>query len=182
MSPNSYRKGGSGIVLHYHIATTQVGLLLVEGTEKGLSTVFLGDAEAELEHDLPEEYPRAEFVKSEMDFVHNWIETVTAHLVARESETALFKLPFDVQSTSFQAKVWAALRDIPRGETRSYTQVAKQLGSPNAVRAVASACAANKVAMVIPCHRVVRSDGSLSGYRWGVDRKKLLLEWENELS
>lgn len=161
----------------YTITNCELGKMLVARTEKGVCAVTFGDDENLLFEKLALEYPNAEISKNET----NLKECVDAILQNLSGKNKRIVLPIDVQATAFQMQVWDALRKIPYGETLSYKQVAESLGNPKAVRAVARACATNRVAVVIPCHRVVGSDGSLSGYRWGIERKKKLLEAEKEL-
>lgn len=176
MTPTSYRKGGLGMKINYTIAKSDLGLLLVAATEKGVCSVALGDGEKELEEHLTKEFPRAEISKDETA-LGDWVKELLLYL---EGQKTKIVLPLDVQATAFQMRVWEALRQIPYGETRSYNDIAKELNQPNASRAVARACATNPVALVNPCHRVVREGGEISGYRWGVERKKSLLNKEKE--
>lgn len=174
MTPAVHRSGGRGVAVTYTILDSALGRLLIAGTGKGICAVMLGDRDAELESDLRTEYPQAELERDEATFAQ-WARAVTAHLDGRRPH---LDLPVDVQGTAFQWKVWRYLQSIPYGETRSYSEVAAAIGAPAAVRAVARACATNKVCLVIPCHRVVAKDGGLAGYRWGVERKKKLLQKE----
>lgn len=173
MTPATYRRGGRGMRIHYTIADSPLGRLLVGATERGVSAVYLHDDDRQLERALREEYPAAEVQRD--DARGPWLEAILAFLAGRRPH---LDLPIDVQATAFQWQVWEALRRIPYGETRSYAEVARALGRPTASRAVARACATNRVALVIPCHRVVGSDGSLTGYRWGAARKQALLDRE----
>jgi len=150
------------------------GRLLVAATEKGVCAVSLGDSDADLEAALQSEYPAAEIHRDSVD-LSQWVNAILKHLNGQQPH---LNLPLDVQATAFQWRVWQELRTIPYGSTRSYSEVAQALGSPKAARAVAQACATNPVALVVPCHRVVREDGSLGGYRWGTDRKQHLLAQE----
>jgi AraC family transcriptional regulator of adaptative response/methylated-DNA-[protein]-cysteine methyltransferase len=172
MTPSAYRSGGKAMHIRYAIADCVLGRLLVAWTERGVSAVSLGDSDAELEAMLRREYPAAQLERAAPG---NETAQVLAYLAGRN---ILLQLPLDVQATAFQLRVWEELRRIPYGETRSYTQVAAALGRPKAVRAVANACAANPAALVTPCHRVIRGDGSLGGYRWGLQRKQKLLDAE----
>ena len=158
----------------YSIAKSGLGKVLVAATERGVSAVYLGDAEAGLLKELREEYPRAE-ISAAADSFEKWVGEIVARV---EGKPPRVELPLDLQATAFQRRVWQELQRIPRGTTRTYTQVAKALGKPNAVRAVARACATNPVSIVVPCHRVIREDGSLAGYRWGLSRKEQLLATE----
>ncbi len=175
MTPGAYRRGGAGERVMYAFTEGALGPMLVAGTARGLCAVRFGERAALLE-DLRAEYPRAQLIQDDAALAEQ-VRAVRAHLEGRAPGAAL---PTDVPGTDFQRRVWAALREIPAGETRSYAQVARMIGAPAAVRAVAQACAANPVALVVPCHRVVRADGALSGYRWGVERKRALLERERQ--
>jgi AraC family transcriptional regulator of adaptative response/methylated-DNA-[protein]-cysteine methyltransferase len=177
MTPATYRQGGAGMFIHYTIASSPLGRLLVGATERGISALYLGDSDARLEAELRKEYPRAEIRREDhgVQGLHGWVERILAHLRGREPH---LDLPTDVQATAFQRRVWEELRRIPYGSTRTYTQVARAIGRPTAVRAVARACATNPVSVVVPCHRVVREDGNLAGYRWGLSRKQTLLAKE----
>jgi AraC family transcriptional regulator of adaptative response/methylated-DNA-[protein]-cysteine methyltransferase len=174
MTPATYGKGGRGAEIKYAIIETSLGLLLVAATDKGVCSVTLGDSEAALEYDLREEFPQAEIQR-----VDQALKVATKVIVDHlEGKTPHIDLPLDVRATAFQQQVWEQLRAIPSGRTYSYSDVAKAIGRDKAVRAVARACAANPVALVIPCHRVIREDKSLGGYRWGLERKKKLLAEE----
>jgi AraC family transcriptional regulator of adaptative response/methylated-DNA-[protein]-cysteine methyltransferase len=174
MTPASYRKGGEGMEIGYTIASTSLGKVLVASTERGISAVYLGENEKTLVDELNKEYPKAEIARAGHEH-DNWIEEIVRRA---EGSAPSAELPLDVQATAFQRRVWQELQKIPRGTTRTYTQVANALGRPSAVRAVARACATNPVSIVVPCHRVIRSDGNLAGYRWGLQRKQKLLERE----
>ncbi len=174
MTPGEYRRGGSGATIRYAIAPTPLGRLLVASTERGLCAVRFGESAPELERGLREEFHRAELRRDEAA-MKEYVEPLLAVI---RGENTTIDLPLDVRATAFQMKVWEKLRQIPRGETRSYSDIAREIGDSGAVRAVARACASNPVALAIPCHRVIRSDGGLAGYRWGADRKKELLERE----
>jgi AraC family transcriptional regulator of adaptative response/methylated-DNA-[protein]-cysteine methyltransferase len=176
MTPATYSRGGLGVRIRYATVPCPPlpGLLLVAATERGICRISFGDGAAPLERALRIEFPAADIARDN-GALRAWIERVTAHLQGREPR---LDLPLDVRATAFQRRVWEALQKIPYGSTRSYSQVARSIGRPTAVRAVARACATNPVALVIPCHRVVREDGNLGGYRWGVDRKQALLEGE----
>jgi len=174
MTPATYQKGGKGMRIRYTTAKSSLGDVLVAATERGVSAVYLGDAGAKLANELREEYPRAEIVAEKGAF-SDWVEEIVARV---EGGAPRRELPLDLQATAFQRRVWQELQRIPRGATRTYSEVAKALGKPSAVRAVARACATNPVSIVVPCHRVVRSDGNLAGYRWGISRKRTLLDRE----
>src|ERR1700690_284398 len=175
MTPATYRQGGAGMQIHFTIVDSPLGRLLVGATDRGISALYLGETDARLEAALQKEYPRAE-IHRDRNGLEGWVSKILAHLRGREPN---LDLPTDVQATAFQRRVWEELRRIPYGATRTYSQVAKAIGRPTAIRAVARACATNPVSGVVPCHRVVRGDGNLAGYRWGVDRKKALLEHES---
>jgi len=174
MTPATYRRGGRGMRIQYTIADSPLGRLLVGATDRGVSAVCLHDDDRALEKALREEYPEAEIRRDDAER-GPWVEAILAHLAGRQPH---LDLPIDVQATAFQWQVWEALRRIPYGETRTYAEVARALGRPTATRAVARACATNRVALVIPCHRVVGKGGSLTGYRWGTERKRALLDRE----
>jgi AraC family transcriptional regulator of adaptative response/methylated-DNA-[protein]-cysteine methyltransferase len=174
MTPATYSRGGRGAVISYTIAKCSLGVLLVAGTEKGLCAVKLSDTEAQLESDLSAEYPEAQIHRNDQVLR----EPVRDLLDYLDGKQPRLDLPLDIRATAFQWQVWENLRAIPYGETKSYAQVASAMGQPKAVRAVARACATNPVALVIPCHRVIREDQTLGGYRWGLERKKRILEKE----
>ena len=174
MTPATYGKGGKGLEISYVIVDSPLGRLLVAATEKGVCKVSLGDSDADLQADLQRHYHAATLRQGESGF-QAWVIAIVAYLKGRRTTLAL---PIDVRATAFQWQVWEALQKIPYGSTRSYAEVAASLGRPKAARAVANACANNPVALVTPCHRVVRGDGSLGGYRWGLARKRALLELE----
>ncbi len=178
MTPGTYRRGGAGARITFAIAPTPLGRMLVAATERGLCAVRFGESATELERDLREEFHAAELHRNDVE-MGRYVGPLMASL---RGENTIVHLPLDVRATVFQKKVWETLQRIPRGQTRSYSEIARQIGDPNAVRAVARACASNPVALAVPCHRVVRSDGDLAGYRWGVDRKKKLLEREQASS
>jgi AraC family transcriptional regulator, regulatory protein of adaptative response / methylated-DNA-[protein]-cysteine methyltransferase len=179
MTPAAYRRGGAGMQMDYAIVDSPLGRMLVAATERGVSALYLGASDARLKDALMKEYPRAEIRASAAisGGLRDWMKQVVDHLKGRQPS---LDLPTDVQATAFQRLVWEELRRIPFGATRTYTQVAKSIGKPSAVRAVARACATNPVSVVVPCHRVVREDGNLAGYRWGLERKKALLEHESK--
>jgi AraC family transcriptional regulator of adaptative response/methylated-DNA-[protein]-cysteine methyltransferase len=174
MTPATYSRGGRGVNISYTITASLMGSLLVAVTDRGVCAVRMADSDAELEKDLREEFPNAQ-LKRDDSALRESVQKILNHL--EKNETRL-DLPLDIRATAFQRQVWEHLRAIPYGETVSYGDVAKALGKPGAVRAVGRACATNPVALVIPCHRVVREDKTLGGYRWGLDRKKKLLEHE----
>jgi AraC family transcriptional regulator, regulatory protein of adaptative response / methylated-DNA-[protein]-cysteine methyltransferase len=174
MTPGTYRRGGAGMTIQYAVVASPLGRLLVAATTRGLCAVRFGENVSELERELREEFHAAEIYRGDAA-LQPYVEPLLASL---RGEGTTVDLPLDVRATAFQKKVWDVLRRIPAGETRSYTDVARTIGNPKAVRAVARACAANPVAVVVPCHRVVRHSGESSGYRWGVERKKKLLEQE----
>jgi AraC family transcriptional regulator, regulatory protein of adaptative response / methylated-DNA-[protein]-cysteine methyltransferase len=174
MTPSQYRAGGVNTAIRFAVGECSLGSILVARGERGVCAILLGgDAEA-LVRDLQDRFPRADLIGGDKAF-----ERIVAKVVGFVEAPKLgLDLPLDVRGTAFQRRVWQALREIPPGSTASYTDIAKRIGAPKAVRAVAQACAANALAVAIPCHRVVKSDGTLSGYRWGVARKRALLEWE----
>lgn len=174
MTPATYSRGGRGVNISYTITPSPMGRLLVGVTERGVCAVRMADSDAELEKDLREEFPNAE-LKRDDPALRESVQKILNHLEKNEPR---LDLPLDIKATAFQRLVWEHLRAIPYGQTVSYGDVAKALGNPGAVRAVGRACATNPVALVIPCHRVVREDKTLGGYRWGLDRKKKLLEHE----
>jgi len=174
MTPTRFRKGGEGETVRFAIGQTSLGAILVAATIKGIVAIQFADDPDALVRDLQDRFPKARLVGGDGEF-----EALVARVVGSvESPSAGFDLPLDVRGTAFQQRVWQALRDIPAGTTASYADIAGRIGAPKAVRAVAGACAANDIAVAIPCHRVVRNDGALSGYRWGVERKRALLDRE----
>lgn len=174
MTPATYGRGGRGTRIAYAIVPCPLGRLLVAATERGICRISLGDGAAELESGLRSEFPAAEIRRDDAT-LGKWVEAILRHLEGREPH---LDLPLDVRATAFQRRVWETLRAIPYGNTRSYAEVARAIGKPRATRAVARACATNPAALVIPCHRVVRENGSPGGYRWGVERKEALLARE----
>lgn len=174
MTPAAYRRGGAGMSIDFTIVDSPLGRLLVAATGRGISALYLGESDARLEAALHNEYPRAE-IRRDRSGLEGWLKKILLHLKGSEPH---LDLPTDVQATAFQRRVWEELRRIPYGSTRTYSQVARAIGRPSAVRAVARACATNPVSVVVPCHRVVREDGNLAGYRWGLPRKRALLEHE----
>jgi AraC family transcriptional regulator of adaptative response/methylated-DNA-[protein]-cysteine methyltransferase len=176
MTPATYGRGGRGAHINYTTARCSLGHLLVAATERGVCAVKLGDSEAELTAALTTEYPSADIQRAD-SMLSEPLDRLLNYLSGNQPA---IQLPLDIQATAFQWQVWKNLRAIPYGETRSYQEVAKAMGRPTAVRAVARACATNPVALVIPCHRVIREDQSLGGYRWGLERKDALLEQEKK--
>lgn len=174
MEPRQFKAGGDGLTMRSAVARCSLGFVLVAATPKGICAILLGDDAVQLERELRHRFPKATIETGNASF-DRLVSTVVDFVEAPDRG---WRLPLDVQGTAFQQRVWQALRHVRPGSTTSYAEVARRIGSPKAVRAVAQACAANPVAVAIPCHRVLRSDGSLSGYRWGVSRKKALLERE----
>lgn len=174
MTPSTWRKGGAGTDIRFGVGQCSLGAILVAATPRGLCAVTLGDDPAQLAADLEARFPRARLIPGDADF-EQWMAQVIGFV---EAPRTGLDLPLDLAGTAFQLRVWQALRAIPPGSTLSYTQLAERLGLPKAVRAVAGACAANPVAVAIPCHRVVRMGGALAGYRWGLERKRALLDRE----
>lgn len=174
MTASSFRSGGTNTDIRFGVGQCSLGCILVAASDKGIAAIFFGDDPETLVHDLEDRFPNANLIGGDRCF-----EDVMAKVVGLvEAPQIGLDLPLDVRGTAFQYRVWQALREIPVGTTATYTEIAVKIGMPKAVRAVAAACAANKIAVAIPCHRVVRNDGSLSGYRWGVDRKRTLIERE----
>ena len=172
MKARDYRARGKGQTISYCCFSTPLGRVLVAATDKGLCSVKLGDGASRLLQLLKEEFPSAELLPAEL---HGLKRKIASYI---EGEGNLARIPLDIRGTVFQQRVWRELRRIPHGETRSYRDIARAIGAPAAVRAVGSACGANPVALVVPCHRVLRTDGSLGGYAWGLERKQRLLEIE----
>ncbi|MGC1295123.1 MAG: bifunctional DNA-binding transcriptional regulator/O6-methylguanine-DNA methyltransferase Ada [Alloacidobacterium sp.] len=176
MTPTEFRRGGKDVAIRYTIADSPLGKMLVASTDAGLCAVTFGSLESELEDDLVSRFPTSDRKRDDVN-----LGTMVKQILAQMTEHPVtLELPIDVRATVFQRRVWEALRRIPRGQTRTYSQIAQEIGQPTAVRAVARACATNPIAVVVPCHRVIGSDGTLTGYRWGVERKKKLLELEND--
>ncbi|RWU25067.1 bifunctional DNA-binding transcriptional regulator/O6-methylguanine-DNA methyltransferase Ada [Pseudomonas alkylphenolica] len=176
MTPGNYRDGGANTAIRFAIGQCSLGAILVAQSDRGICAILLGDDPQALLHDLQDKFPKAELLGGDAQF-----ETLVARVVGLiEVPGTGLDLPLDLRGTAFQERVWQALRTIPAGTTASYSEIAQRIGAPRAVRAVAQACAANALAVAIPCHRVVRSDGNLSGYRWGVERKRQLLEREQQ--
>ncbi len=178
MTPAVYKKGGQGMKINYMIADCELGKLLVARTKRGVCSVTFGDAVDGLRADLAKEFPNAKIAEDAED-LRDVVEALIKYLAGKSKRLVL---PLDIQATAFQMQVWDFLRKIPYGETRSYAEVAEAMGDRKKVRAVAQACAKNRVAVLVPCHRVVASDGKLSGYRWGVERKAKLLERERAVT
>lgn len=176
MTPGAYREGGANAEIHFAIAQCSLGAVLVARSERGVCAILLGDEPEPLLVDLQARFPKARLRGGEAEF-ETWVARVLGFIEAPELG---LDLPLDIRGTAFQQRVWQALQQIPPGHTASYAQIAERIGSPSAVRAVAGACAANALAVAIPCHRVVRTDGGLSGYRWGVERKRELLQRERQ--
>ncbi len=175
MTPTAYKRGGAGLRIAYAIVASPLGRLLVAGTEQGICRVGLADEDEVLEATLRQEFPAAELYQDSQQ-LHPWLEAVVRHLEGKQPH---LDLPLAMRATAFQWRVWEELRAIPYGQTRSYSEIARAIGQPSARRAVAQACKQNPVPLVIPCHRVVRDDGSPGGYRWGIERKRRLLEQES---
>jgi AraC family transcriptional regulator of adaptative response/methylated-DNA-[protein]-cysteine methyltransferase len=174
MKPSTFRAGGRDTTIHFAIAECSLGTLLVAGSDIGICAIFLGDDRTKLVRELKDRFPAANVIPAKPEF-----ETQIAQVIAFVERPQLgLSLPLDIRGTAFQQRVWQQLAKIPRGKTATYSQIALQLGSPRATRAVARACANNPIAVAIPCHRVIRADGSLSGYRWGLSRKQKLLDAE----
>jgi AraC family transcriptional regulator of adaptative response/methylated-DNA-[protein]-cysteine methyltransferase len=174
MTPSAYRAGGKGETISWATGESTLGCVLVAGTARGICAILIGDVAHELVADLQLRFPRAALLPADAE-VAAWVEQVIAYVDRPGNGIGL---PLDIRGTAFQRQVWEVLQTIPAGETLSYADVATRLGKPRAVRAVAGACAANRLAVAVPCHRVVASDGGLAGYRWGIARKKALLERE----
>ena len=181
MTPASYQRGGAGIAVRYTTLKTALGRLLVAATERGVCKISISDDDATLIDDLRCEFPRATITRLDAGR-DEWLAAIVARIDAElRGDSSAKKTPLpplDIRATAFQWRVWQALQHIPRGETRSYSDIADEIGEPRAVRAVANACGRNRLAVVVPCHRVIREDGSLGGYRWGIERKRKLLARE----
>ena len=174
MTPSDYRAGGANSEIRFAVGECSLGSVVVARSEKGVCAILLGDDPDVLVRDLQDRFPRARLIGGDAEF-----EALVGQVVGLIEAPALgLDLPLDIRGTAFQQRVWAALRQIPAGATATYTDIAREIGAPKSVRAVAGACAANALAVAIPCHRVVKSDGSLSGYRWGVERKRALIDRE----
>jgi AraC family transcriptional regulator of adaptative response/methylated-DNA-[protein]-cysteine methyltransferase len=178
MRPAIYRNGGRGATIRFAVGECSLGSILVASSDKGVCAILLGDDPAQLTRDVQKRFPRANLIGGDRNY-----ERLVSRVVGfvEQPRGGLINLPLDVQGTAFQHKVWQALRKIPAGKTVTYSEIAQRIGLPKAVRAVAGACATNPVAIAIPCHRVLRTDGSLSGYRWGVERKRALLKKEAQM-
>ncbi|MEO8361385.1 MAG: bifunctional DNA-binding transcriptional regulator/O6-methylguanine-DNA methyltransferase Ada [Vicinamibacteria bacterium] len=174
MTPTSFKKGAPDATIRFAVGETTLGPVLVAASEKGVCAILFGDSADALTRDLQDRFPRATLVGGDRSF-ETWVAKVVGFV---EAPRVGLDLPLDIQGTTFQRRVWKALQDIPIGSTASYSDVARMVGAPGSARAVAQACASNRLALAIPCHRVVRNDGAVSGYRWGVPRKKTLLERE----
>jgi AraC family transcriptional regulator, regulatory protein of adaptative response / methylated-DNA-[protein]-cysteine methyltransferase len=174
MTPSQYRAGGTNEEIKFAVGQTFLGAILVASSKKGVAAILLGDDPDELVRNLQDRFPKAHLIGADRDY-----EALVARVVAFVEKPGIgLNLPLDVRGTAFQQRVWRALQAIPVGETVSYAEIARRIGHPKAVRAVAGACAENKLAVAIPCHRVVRTDGSVSGYAWGIERRRLLLDRE----
>lgn len=174
MTPSAFRDGGKSAVIRFAVGQCSLGAILVAQSDKGICAITLGDDPGRLVRDLQDHFPRAELVGGDAGY-----EALVARVVGFvEAPRTGLDLPLDIRGTAFQERVWQALRQVPAGQTVSYADVARRIGDPQSARAVARACAANTIAVAIPCHRVVRTDGALSGYRWGVERKRTLLDRE----
>ena len=174
MTPTDFRSGGANAEIKFAIGECSLGAILVAASDKGVCAILLSDEPEALARDLQDQFPRAQLVGGDAAF-----EQLAAQVIGFVEAPGIgLDLPLDVQGTAFQHRVWDALRRIPAGSTASYAEIAEAIGAPKSVRAVARACAANHLAVAIPCHRVVRTDGALSGYRWGVQRKRALLDIE----
>jgi AraC family transcriptional regulator of adaptative response/methylated-DNA-[protein]-cysteine methyltransferase len=174
MTPSQYRAGGANEEIRFAVGQTSLGAIVVASSRQGVASILLGDDPDDLVRNLQDRFPKARLIGADRDY-----EALVARVVGFvETPVIGLNLPLDVRGTAFQQRVWQALREIPVGETVSYAEVARRIGSPKAVRAVAHACAANNLALAIPCHRVVRNNGSLSGYAWGVERQRVLLDRE----
>lgn len=176
MKPMDYRRGGAGVTIQYGCALCHLGWVIVAATDRGICAIEFGDEKESLPEKVQERFPKASLVQADSSF--NQLLTEVVDFVNAPKET--FQLPLDIQGTAFQQRVWQILKEIKPGETLSYSEVARRIGKPEAFRAVATACGANRLAVVIPCHRVISKAGKVGGYRWGADRKKRLLQSEKE--
>ena len=177
MTPSAFQRGGEGAEIGFTVADTDLGKLLIAATERGVCSVRFGENEAALVRDLQNEFAAATLKRCDRK-----LQQLSSDVCALLTDAMPREIPLDIRGTAFQQQVWNALRRIPAGETRSYAAIAAEIGNPKAVRAVANACASNPVAVIVPCHRVVQKDGSLAGYRWGVERKAALLKKEKQLA
>jgi AraC family transcriptional regulator, regulatory protein of adaptative response / methylated-DNA-[protein]-cysteine methyltransferase len=176
MTPEKYRRGAVAAVIRYTIASSPLGRMLIAATDKGICAISFADSDQQLQQGLIREFPFA-VRRRDDSAMADWTKSLSRLIRGQESQPSL---PLDIRATAFQRRVWEALQRIPRGQTRSYSALAKKIGMPKSTRAVARACATNPIAVIIPCHRVVREDGDLAGYRWGVERKEQLLALEKE--
>lgn len=174
MKPRDYRAGGANTRIRFAVGQCSLGAILVAASEQGVCAILLGDDPDGLARDLQDRFPKADLIGGDAGFEH-WVAKVVGFV---EAPKLGLDLPLDVRGTAFQLRVWQALRDIPAGETATYAEIAERIGAPRSARAVAGVCAANVLAVAIPCHRVIRNDGGLAGYRWGVERKRALLDRE----
>lgn len=174
MRPSDYRAGGANTDIRFAVGQCSLGAILVAGTRRGICAISLGDDPEALVRNLQDQFPRARLIGADAEF-EQWVAQVVGMV---ETPRLGLALPLDVRGTAFQERVWRALLDVPPGTTATYAEIAQRIGMPKSVRAVAGACAANRLAVAIPCHRVVRSDGELAGYRWGVARKQVLIDRE----
>ena len=182
MTPKQYRAKGAGLAISYAVATTPLGEVMMGATDRGICFIQFGENESQLLEQLATEYPAAEL--AEMGPAHSdqfalWMKSLSSYL---QGQNRALDLPLDIRGTAFQVKVWKYLQTIPAGQVESYSEVAEGIGSPKAVRAVASACARNSIAIAIPCHRVIRGNGEIAGYRWGVERKRTLIDLERKVA
>lgn len=177
MTPKNYRAGGAGTSIRFAIGECWLGTILVAASERGVCSILLGDDPDRLARELQDRFPKADMIGGDSSF-ESWVAIVVGFVA---NPSIGLELPLDIQGTAFQQRVWQALREIPSGSTASYSEVAERIGHPKSARAVARACAANPLAIAIPCHRVVRTDGTLSGYRWGVEKKRNLLRLERDV-
>jgi len=174
MTPGDYHRGAPGLQIRYALVDSPLGRLLVGATERGVCAVMLGKPDAQLVRELAHDFPRAQ-LREDARGLGAWARAVVDRLRPRPAAS---EIPLDIRGTAFQRRVWEELRRIPAGQTRTYSEIARRIGRPEAVRAVARACATNSISVVVPCHRVVGKNGSLTGYRWGIERKQALLETE----
>jgi AraC family transcriptional regulator of adaptative response/methylated-DNA-[protein]-cysteine methyltransferase len=174
MTPRAFRAGGPATAVRFAIGECSLGSILVAASTKGICAILMGDDPGGLLCELHDRFPRAAFTPGDAAF-ETWVAKVVAFV---DSPRTGLDLPLDIRGTAFQQRVWQAMCEVPPGSTASYTQIAERIGAPKSVRAVAQACAANAIAVAIPCHRIIRSDGGISGYRWGVERKRALLKRE----